>query len=538
METNWMEMIELYRRGAACYQRQEEEAHDEGFQLLLEAAENGVPQACKMLGLLYISGQYAPYPEKDESLAVKWWRMAAENGDEEAMYWLGQCYEEGIGVEANEEEAQIWKRFAIANGFGDEEEEQPPAKPETASVAVQDQSKRKNRRKEAKKQVKAEKKGEEAPQHVVDHKVIAEPSPVVRKSTAAVQKPEEKPSPTVRRVSPIKAVETAIKRKQYQLKEVAKKQEEEEAEAARFAREEEEARKVSNQYRVRMGIGGVVCCLLGLWIVLLMIFLMMRGVFEGRMWIFWMLALLTNACAVVFGFEVGVRKAQERIDQVTEYRKSAFYHAHGCELGQMNRRQSWCYKLYRSLEKNYYPVTYRRKLDLPQVRGYRGCLYTNWVYQSNDEKAKPEFVIVTEKAVYVVRTVYMTGRLQGDLADTSWALYSDGEKDLTAKRIPNLVDENSRNIRVIKEDLVQYFDLPLEQIPFYNVIFFNQEVDIKGLRRVAVEDDTVLIQGPADKLRGSLGVWESRLATHNMGLDELTFAFEQIGRQFIKRSGW
>ena len=112
METNWMEMIELYRRGAACYQRQEEEAHDEGFQLLLEAAENGVPQACKMLGLLYISGQYAPYPEKDESLAVKWWRMAAENGDEEAMYWLGQCYEEGIGVEANEEEAQIWKRFA------------------------------------------------------------------------------------------------------------------------------------------------------------------------------------------------------------------------------------------------------------------------------------------------------------------------------------------------------------------------------------------------------------------------------------------
>ncbi len=511
METNWMEMIELYRRGAACYQRQEEEAHDEGFQLLLEAAENGVPQACKMLGLLYISGQYAPYPEKDETLAVKWWRMAAENGDEEAMYWLGQCYEEGIGVDANEEEARIWKRFAIANGFGDEEAEQQPAKPETVAATTEEQPKRKNRRKEAKKT-------EE--QNKVEKKTIAEPAPEVK------------------RVSPVKTVEKAIKRKQYQLKEVAKKREEEEAEAARFAREEEEARKINNQYRVRMGIGGAVCCLLGLWIVLLMLFLMMRGVFEGRMWVFWMLALLSNAGAVVFGFEIGVRKAQDRIDQVTEYRKSAFYHAHGCELGQMNRRQNWCYNLYRSLEKNYYPVSYRRKLDLPQVRGYRGCLYTNWVYQSDNETAKPEFVIVTEKAVYVVRTVYLTGRLQGDLADTSWALYSDGEKDLTAKRIPNLVDENARNIRVIKEDLVQYFDLPLEQIPFYNVIFFNQEVDIKGLRRVAVEDDTVLLQGPVDKLRGSLGVWESRLATHNMGLDELTFAFEQIGRQFIKRSGW
>lgn len=504
-----MEMIARYQQAVQCYQQQEPEKKEEGFQLLLEAAENGVTPACKMLGLLYMSGQYEPFPQRDEPLAVRWWRAAAENGDEEAMFWLGQCYEDGIGVEANAEEAAIWKRFALSNGFVAEgtEDDPQPAEPEMAAVPAEEAPKHKKRRKEAKKKEKQDK-------------------------TVVAKQAEPK------KAEPKKAVETAIKKKQYQLKEVAKRQEEEEAEAARFAREEEEARKISNQYRVRMGIGGAICCLIGLWIVLLLLFLMLRGLFEGRMWLFWIVALLTNVPVGLFGFELGIRTAQGRIDQVTEYRKSAFYHAHGCELGQMNRRQNWCYKLYRSLEKNYYPVTYRKKLDLPQIRGYRGCLYTNWVYESDNEKAQPEFVIVTEKAVYVVRTVCLSGRLQGDLADVSWSLYSEGENDLTAKRINNLVDENAYNIRVIKEDLVQYFDLPLEQIPFYNVIFFNPEVDIKGLRRIGAEDDTVLLQGPVDKLRGSLGVWESRLATHNMGLDELTFAFEQIGRQFIKRSGW
>ena len=280
------------------------------------------------------------------------------------------------------------------------------------------------------------------------------------------------------------------------------------------------------------------CCLLMLWVFLLFFYWIVRRPLQEHMFIFWILAAVFSGVAVLSGYSLGVKKAQRRIELVAEYRKTPFYHAHGCELGQMSRQQQWCYKIYRSLSKNYFPVTYRKKIDLPELRGYRGCLYTNWIYQSDKEKAQPEFVILTEKAVYVVRTVYLTGTIRGDLADTGWSLFSDGAKDLTAERIPNLVDENARSIRIMKEDLVQYFDLPLEQIPFYNVIFWNQEVDIKGLRRTAAEDDVVFVQGFADKLRGSLGVWESKIPTHNMGLDELTFAFEQIGRQFIKRSGW
>ncbi len=538
MEGNSQEMLALYHKAVQCYQQSDPEKYDEGFQILLEAAENGVTQACKMLGLLYMSGQYAPYPEMDQSMAVRCWRMAAENGDEEAMFWLGQCYEDGIGVDVNEEEARIWKKFAVENGFvaeGDEVSELP-AEPKKIDVTAEKEEKHKSRKKvKSEKKVKNERKTEKPLL-----KTVQKISEKIEETATKKDEVKTESTKTERKWlrMPVSPGETIIRKQSYQLKEADKKKEEEEAEALRFAREEEEVRRTSNLYRMRMGIGGAVCCLLLMWILILMGYWLIREPGKEYMFIFWTLAGLISALCVVVGYNVGVKKAQKRIEMVAEYRKTAFYHAYGCELGQMSRQQKWCYKIYRSLAKNYFPVTYRRKLDLPELRGYRGCLYTNWVYQSGNEKAQPEFIILTEKAVYVIRTEYLTGRIQGDLMDVAWSLFSDGEKDMTAEKIPNLVDENARNIRIIKEDLIQYFDLPLEQIPFYNVIFLNEEVDVKGLRRMAAEDDTVFVQGFSDKLRGSLGVWESRIPTHNMGLDELVFAFEQIGRLFIKRKGW
>ena len=547
MEDDLMEMVSLYQKAVQCYQQQEPEKQEEGFQLLLEAAENGVTPACKMLGLLYMSGQYAPYPEIDETMAVRWWRAAAENGDEEAMFWLGQCYEDGIGVDVNPEEAAIWKKFAVANGFvaeGDEGESLPAESEEQAPITSKDEKHKDRKKDKAKKDKKHKSAKVKTETSKTETKVFSvsrtqkegEPEKEIKKANETQQ--EVVLQPRKRFVRPVETVKAVIQKKQFQLKEVDKKQEEEEAEVLRFAREEEKARKISNQYRMRVGTGGALCCLLMLWVFLLFFYWIVRRPLQEHMFIFWILAAVFSGAAVLSGYSLGVKKAQRRIELVAEYRKTPFYHAHGCELGQMSRQQQWCYKIYRSLSKNYFPVTYRKKIDLPELRGYRGCLYTNWIYQSDKEKAQPEFVILTEKAVYVVRTVYLTGTIRGDLADTGWSLFSDGAKDLTAERIPNLVDENARSIRIMKEDLVQYFDLPLEQIPFYNVIFWNQEVDIKGLRRIAAEDDVVFVQGFADKLRGSLGVWESKIPTHNMGLDELTFAFEQIGRQFIKRSGW
>lgn len=172
------------------------------------------------------------------------------------------------------------------------------------------------------------------------------------------------------------------------------------------------------------------------------------------------------------------------------------------------------------------------------LREYRGLLYPYWIYENGKQQRRPEFVILTEKAVYVVHTTYYTGRIQGDLRDAQWALYSDGDKDLTAQKIPNMVDENAQNMAAVKSELAGYLKWPLEQVPFYNVILLNQEVDIKGLRRVSAENDTLIVQGGADKLRGSIGLWESRFATHNMNMQELRGAFTEVGRRFMERSGW
>ena len=60
------------------------------------------------------------------------YRKAAEGGDEEAMYWLGQCYELGIGVEADAKEAAYWTEQAKEHGVNSVPGpggSQPPASP-------------------------------------------------------------------------------------------------------------------------------------------------------------------------------------------------------------------------------------------------------------------------------------------------------------------------------------------------------------------------------------------------------------------------
>lgn len=477
---NSLELMALYHKARESYQQAEEEKHDEAFQFLTEAAQKGMTDACKLLGVVYMSGQYAPWPEKDEKEALAWWRKAAEQGDEEAMFWVGQCYEDGIGASQDIEEAARWKQMAAAHGFVAEEQD------------------------------------EEAEEIV---EVPAEP---------------EKPQLNV--VKKKKQEQKAKKAEQAADKEKGK--EENVTEAVRFAQEEEENRRQSNQYRLRMGFGGALCSLLIVAVLVLVIFWLTQNALQEWIWVFWTLAGLAGLAAFLAGYSLGSKKAAKRIEMVAEYRKTPFYHAFGCELGQMNQQQEWCWMVYQALEKNFCPITYRKKVDIPRLREYRGCLYPHWIYQAGKEKAQPEFVVLTKKAVYVIRTEYYTGRIQGDLRDPNWALYSDGEKDRTAQKIPNLVDENERSLSIMKAELERYLELPLEQIPFYNVIFLNSEVDIKGLRRVSAGDATVFVQGGPDKLRGSMGLWESKLSTHNMGMDDLMEAFEQVGQQFIKRSGW
>lgn len=53
---------------------------------------------------------------KDKVEAVKWYRKAAEQGEADGQYRLGEMYDKGLGVESNANEAVKWFRKAADNG--------------------------------------------------------------------------------------------------------------------------------------------------------------------------------------------------------------------------------------------------------------------------------------------------------------------------------------------------------------------------------------------------------------------------------------
>ena len=58
----------------------------------------------------------AAFEAKDYETAVKFFSLAAEQGNAEAQFMLGYCYKAGIGVEANGAEAEKWFHKAAEQG--------------------------------------------------------------------------------------------------------------------------------------------------------------------------------------------------------------------------------------------------------------------------------------------------------------------------------------------------------------------------------------------------------------------------------------
>ncbi len=69
------------------------------------AAEKGLPDAQRLLGVMYLEGDGIA---ANESEAVKWFRKAAELGDAIAQLNLGICLIEGHGIQKNEAEGITW----------------------------------------------------------------------------------------------------------------------------------------------------------------------------------------------------------------------------------------------------------------------------------------------------------------------------------------------------------------------------------------------------------------------------------------------
>jgi TPR repeat protein len=101
---------EGYMKASAAYNTGD---FEKAYLLWLVEAENDHPEAQEMLGAMYIAGKGVPKNDKE---AVRWYRMAAEQGAANAQYVLGKMYSQGNGVSLSPEHACAWWMVAAANG--------------------------------------------------------------------------------------------------------------------------------------------------------------------------------------------------------------------------------------------------------------------------------------------------------------------------------------------------------------------------------------------------------------------------------------
>jgi TPR repeat protein len=80
------------------------------------AAEQGDAKAQNKIGEYYYYGNGV---EKNFYEAVKWFKLAAENKDSSSQYYIGYCYYTGQGVEINFDEAVKWFKLAAEQGDAD-----------------------------------------------------------------------------------------------------------------------------------------------------------------------------------------------------------------------------------------------------------------------------------------------------------------------------------------------------------------------------------------------------------------------------------
>src|SRR5262245_58989130 len=99
----------------AAYERGDYRAAFAEFQ---ELANNGDSQAMLWLGYLYQEGQGTI---QDYSEAMNRFRMAADLGEPQAYYYVGRIYANGYGVPADAIEAVRWYRRAadLGNAYGE-----------------------------------------------------------------------------------------------------------------------------------------------------------------------------------------------------------------------------------------------------------------------------------------------------------------------------------------------------------------------------------------------------------------------------------
>ena len=552
MNSEELEKQALYYKAIEDYRSKSESLHEEALLFLKEAADKGSNEAVKLLGVLYMSGQYAPYPKRDMRLAIHYYELAAADGDEEAMYWLGQCYEMGLGVEKDPEKAEIWKAKAIEAGFvpADDNDDEPETvqvggktedEPEesTAPISVTQVTFTEHPLEDHEPTYEEEddpgEAGEvaEEPAAADDHEAQAD--------AAQAEGADETPAktddaPAAQSGETEETAEAPQGIAEMQAK--AEAAQEKDPETLRLEAEKKTERGLMIRYGLVFG-GGV---FLAVYLIFQIIFLIARkpltaeGSPAGT--IFWIAAAVLTLGGAAVAAYFGIRRAKEHAERIAEYHRTPFYEGFRAEPGKMDEQTAWCYKLYRSLERSYLPAPLFTPAERETLEAYHGVMYTGWTYRTSRDIAEPQFVIATKKAIYVVRTQYLKGRMEGGLEDAEWVTRQDaaaegsGEENQAATgRILNMVEENDMNLRTVRSQLQLTSPLPIESIPFYNVLMFSTDTVIRALRIAQAGENVMVCQGGPDRLRSVIAMHESHLENHEVALPDLMDVFEEIRRK-------
>ena len=87
--------------------------YDQALKILKPLAENGDPEAQKIMGIMY---DYGHGVKKDPQQALQWYIKAAEQGNPDVQYHVGAKYFHGDGTDQNYAEAAKWWELAAAGG--------------------------------------------------------------------------------------------------------------------------------------------------------------------------------------------------------------------------------------------------------------------------------------------------------------------------------------------------------------------------------------------------------------------------------------
>ena len=106
---HWMFVAYLHGLGV-------EQDEDRALDYLKILAEYGYPDMQCELGKWYETIDWDTRKEEMNREAVRWFAKAAEQGNVEAMYLLGECYRDGSGVDEDQKKAVEWFTKAAKQG--------------------------------------------------------------------------------------------------------------------------------------------------------------------------------------------------------------------------------------------------------------------------------------------------------------------------------------------------------------------------------------------------------------------------------------